>query len=840
MKEDQSGESSTAPEWRSNPFGDRYCATFAGGIFETTRAAELFQRRFGQELFHEETLYVITGSDSGLLPRYIIGHGLPKGSRYLFVELEGMKRPVADGVIPAALADRIAISDQESWAAQARELALANYAYSGRISYVRSISVQQNSHPLYAALHQDVSRELMHLYWLFSAQFDEHVFTKNQLANLAENRIPAIRLRDRFKGNSAVILAAGPSLDELLPWIAAHRHELLLIAVSRIAARLLQAGLEPDMIVSVDPQFISFSVSKEMLQLGERTLFVHSSSATPLLVGAWPHHAVFTGARVPWHDPGFDNLGTIAPTVTNNAILLAQDLGCSQIILAGVDLCYSAAGYTHASGTKEHAAGPMLGQIDQTVETNSGQKAETNTGYYEAINTIERQALQAAEHGCQLVNPAGGAARMKGVEYIPTARLTIAKPLQNPAWETIRSVLDDGSAAARRAHYRQAQALLEKALKESRTIRALASEALECSHKMEKRVNSSRYAPLKNRMDRIERILGQRYEAMSSAIKRNNANDFAKVISADTGAEWSAAELFHKTGLYYQAFIDGADTFATLIDASLSRILSRIEEESAAPRLELLFRQWAQDLQFGRGEIWKRRHPQHYAGLTPEQQHSFTQLAQQFSAMLRSDDANLTHYFQNLAANENTIGALIGNARNGFDQNSPETLQRILDGLQQRKEPLAQQAALLVQGFLHELAQQPQAASGCYEAIDAAISAELWQISQEHLLSSSMAREDYSGALAALQRLAARIISYQPLHAQLLALTGDASRAIEVYTKYLQQQPRDLNTTLALGLLLAEIGARDAARSALDHIRDLDPAHPAVQTLGDRLEQLWP
>lgn len=824
-------------EWKTNPFGDRYIEIFAGTSFESASATPMFQRRFGNEIFHDNTLYVIAGSDSGLLPRHIIAHGLPKGSRYLFIELAAMKSCFESGMIPESLADRIVISDQQSWAAQAREMALANYAYTGRISYVRSIAVQQNSHPGYASLTQAVAQELMHMYWLFAAQFDEHVFTKTQLTNLTENRIPAITLKDKFKGNSAIILAAGPSLDKLLPWIMAHRNEAVIIAVSRISNRLLQAGIEPDIVISVDPQFISFSVSKEMFKFGDKTLFVHSCSASPLLVGQWPHRSVFAGPRLPWHEEGFININTIAPTVTNNAILLAQELGCSQVILAGVDLCYSADGYTHASGTKEHAAGPMLGNIDHTVVTNSGNKAETNTGYYEALKTIERQALEAADHGCTIINPAADAARMEGVEHIPPEQIAITKPLQQPAWQMISTLLDDDSAENRRAHYQESLALMDKALEETGKIKVLANEALECNREMAGQVNSKEYLINKIRMDRIENELDHHHESMTTAIKRNNAENFAKVISAESGEEWSAEELFHKTDIYYQAFIDGANALASVIEATKRRILSRIEEESPTPRFELMFKQWVLDIQFGRSEIWRKRHPQIYTGLVPGIQESFKKLERQFDAMLATDDANLTAYFQDLSTNQNTIGAIISNARSAFDKNDPESLRRIADGLSQRNEPLAQQATLLVRGFIQELEQDYKSATDSYYAIDEATSKELWQIGLERILSFSMAQEEYTAALATLQLLADRIISYQPFYAQLLALTGDITSAIEIYTKYLLQKPRDLNTMQALGLLLAEVGANDAALSALTHIKQLDPAHPGIEQLEKALNR---
>jgi len=828
----------TALDEKTNQFGDIYIEHFVGDIFESRCAAVEFQTRFGNDIFQKDTLYVIVGSDSGLLPKFIINRGLPRGSRYLFIEPEAIKSHLnRSNLISEELSDRIAFSDLKSWSDQARKMALSKYAYSGKISYVRSCAAQLGSYPEYPHLTQAVSQELRHLFWLFTSQFDEHVFIKTQLTNLAENRIPSIRLKDVFKGKTAIVLAAGPSLDELLPWIEVHRNEAVIIAVSRISTRLLQAGLEPDIVCSVDPQFISFSVSKDMFKFSDKTLFVNSCNASPLLVGQWPHKQAFSGPRVSWYDEGFDNTKVIAPSVTNNAILLALELGCSQIILAGVDLCYSADGFTHTSGTKEHAAGPMIGNIDHTVETNGGSMAETNKGYYEAINTIAKQAMEATERKRRMINPAAGAARIENVEYIPTDQIIITQPLDKPAWKTISTHLDDDSPENRVAHYDAMLEKMDRAIDELKQIRRLAENALGCNEKMMKHVNSLEYSKHKRLMDKIERKLDNKFEAMGNAVKRYNAEGFAQIISADPGTDWSSDELFHKTKLYYEAFEIGTDALLDLIDSTKTRLKSRLEEEKPVPNLELTCIQWRQDLQLGRADIWKTKHPEVFRTLSPEAHEQLDMLSSEYKALLSADEENLIQHFHTLSRDTDTIGLIIENARANLESGNKNALQRIYDGLDKRDEPLAIQANLLIKGFIKELEQDYRSATHNYKLIDRNTSQELKQIALERILTFSMEQEDYPGALLTLHTLSEETPSYKPFYAQLLALTGAITESIEVYTQHLQQQPHDLNSMLALGLLLVEIGAKDAAQSAMEHIKDIDPNYPGIEQLETALKK---
>lgn len=822
---------------RENRFGDRYIEAFVGTIFESNSAATEFQKQFGEALFQENTLYIIVGTDSGLLPQFIVQRGLPRGSRYLFVEPEEIERQLDRESTPAKLNARVSITNESQWVERAHEMSLINYTYSGKISYVRSCAAQQGIHHGYPPLAQSVNRELRHLFWLFTAQFDSHIFFNSQLANLAENRTPAGHLRGIFKGRCAIILGAGPSLDELLPWIRRHRDKAVLIAVSRIAARLIQAGLEPDIVVSIDPQLVSFSVSKEMLNLGNKTLFVNGCHTTPLLLGQWPHRNLFLGPRLPWDGDEFDNIGIIAPTVTNNAILLAQELGCSQILLTGVDLCYSDTGHTHAQGTVEYAAGPMLGKIDYTVTTNAGNEAETNKGYYEAIKVISQQASEARKLNCQMVNLAESAAKIEGVAYIHPEDLVIHDPLTESAWATITAQLIPDSGDARRTYYNTMIEKLDSASSDLRWIKKLAAAALKFNTKMVTLINSPDYSKYKIQMDKIENRLETRFKKMSDIVKRYNSPGFAKIITADSGDDWSTDEIFNKTKIYYDEYIIGATLLLDLVHDSRSRLLSRLEEERLSPDYETILNQWQQDMEYGRARLWRERNPNIYEKASPQIKSRIEAILNQFNTLLAEDSKNFEQSFKSLTSEASTFGSIVENAITYHAKGDVTGLQRIATGLAKRQEPLAVQTNIFIRGLIAELDNNYQQAEALYYSIDSTINNDLKQMALERIVSFSLPHEDYQKLLPALEMLARDNIAYSNFYARFLAITGKNTEAIEAYTLYLQQHPRDLDTMLELGILLADVGAWEAATSALGHIVDMDPNHPAVEQLSKILRR---
>ncbi len=157
-----------------------------------------------------------------------------------------------------------------------------------------------------------------------------------------------------FSGIPALVLAAGPSLDAILPSLRELSERCLVICVDTALRASLRIGVEPDFVVVVDPQYwnvrhldglscpLSILVTEPaahpaVFRLRCRRIAM-SGSIYPL--GSYVEARVF-GSRL--------KLGA-GGSVATSAWDLARIAGCSPIYLAGLDLGYPA-GATHARGS---------------------------------------------------------------------------------------------------------------------------------------------------------------------------------------------------------------------------------------------------------------------------------------------------------------------------------------------------------------------------------------------------------------------------------------------------------------------------------------------------------
>ncbi len=182
-------------------------------------------------------------------------------------------------------------------------------------------------------------------------------FGRLWIKNLARNAgffaaFPGIEgLEKAFVGIPALVLAAGPSLDALLPFLGELRQRCLLVAVDTALRSLLRAGHEPDFLVVVDPQYWNWrhiadleapsaclvsepAVFPPALRRRQRAIFLAES--------LFPLGRILAGS-------GRGLLGA-GGSVATSAWDLARHLGASTIFMAGLDLGYPG-GHTHAKAS---------------------------------------------------------------------------------------------------------------------------------------------------------------------------------------------------------------------------------------------------------------------------------------------------------------------------------------------------------------------------------------------------------------------------------------------------------------------------------------------------------
>ena len=172
-------------------------------------------------------------------------------------------------------------------------------------------------------------------------------FGKLWVRNLSRNirlirNNPGIRLlTDAFAGLPALVAAAGPSLDSVLPHLAEIRKRCLIIAVDTSYSACLRHGVEPDFVVVVDPQYWNSRHLDRTRQ--EKTILVSESSTHPRVFRLLPGQMFLAGSIFPlgrYLEEASDLKGKLGAggSVATSAWDFARLLGARPIIMAGLDL----------------------------------------------------------------------------------------------------------------------------------------------------------------------------------------------------------------------------------------------------------------------------------------------------------------------------------------------------------------------------------------------------------------------------------------------------------------------------------------------------------------------
>jgi hypothetical protein len=288
-------------------------------------------------------------------------------------------------------------------------------------------------------------------------------FGRLWVRNLARNlplvgSLPGVgRLEGRFAGFPVVVLAAGPSLDEVLPHLPVLRRKALLVCVDTALRSVLRAGVEPDFLVVVDPQYWNW---RHLEGLSSRGSILVSESA------AWPAVFRFDAAarflcsslfplgqaieRRAGAKGGLGAGGSVATTAWD----LARLLGASSIYMAGLDLGFpSAATHARASLFEQRA----LASGCRLAPAETGQAAALFSGGAEwsiaadgsPLRTDKRMKLYAWWFESRLARPASpptsrlstgglaipgmGLARLEEFDILPDRRAELDRLLVQAA-----------------------------------------------------------------------------------------------------------------------------------------------------------------------------------------------------------------------------------------------------------------------------------------------------------------------------------------------------------------------------------------------------------------------
>lgn len=159
------------------------------------------------------------------------------------------------------------------------------------------------------------------------------------------------KLKGLFEGFPALLLAAGPSLEEQLPHLEAAASRAVIISVDTAYRSLKRLGIEPHFLLITDPQYWN---SRHMDFCHSNCILVSDSSTHPRVFRKHNGPVYLSASPFPlarnFEVPAFGCKLRSGGSVATAAWDLTQLLGCSRVYMAGLDLGYPGK-QTHCRGS---------------------------------------------------------------------------------------------------------------------------------------------------------------------------------------------------------------------------------------------------------------------------------------------------------------------------------------------------------------------------------------------------------------------------------------------------------------------------------------------------------
>ena len=158
------------------------------------------------------------------------------------------------------------------------------------------------------------------------------------------NETPLAKFKDFYKGKTAVVVSAGPTLDRNIETLKKYRDKFILFTVGTAIKTLYKHNIKPDFLCIIE----TYNSSKQVEGLDlSKVNFITEPYSNPALrnfkyKNIYSHISANTPINHFWSEICNENIeeywskGTVSYTALNCARLL----GCSKIILVGQDLAY--------------------------------------------------------------------------------------------------------------------------------------------------------------------------------------------------------------------------------------------------------------------------------------------------------------------------------------------------------------------------------------------------------------------------------------------------------------------------------------------------------------------
>lgn len=817
---------------KQSVYGERYFEELNGSTFASTASKTVFERYFKDAFDIEYQMYLIVGTDSGLLPVYLLNKYKEdrKGRKFVFIEQSSVIEQLDLNDLPDWL---MVVSSEHTLKDLSADW--IDYMMTKRLGLYKSIAIMDEHSEAISQLWAVVKDQYAKLKFTDLANNHTRPFVEAQLKNAPRNNYPIKNLRLRLKGKTAVVIAGGPSLDTLIDWIKQHRDELYIFAVGRVSRRLHQEGLTPDFIVSVDPHELSYDNSKQMFYFAQQSILLACYHIAPRLLSQWSGTSAYFGELYPWQEMT-GNSSSPGPTVLHSAIVQAAYLGCEQIYLAGADLCFYK-GQTHASGSAEEEVGQLSIQNTAQVMTYSGELADTDVPFshgVEALNSIAENLHK--QHGINIYNLSPYAARVEHVAHqtpemvlFDSADATVE--LDNSKEQSLERIKTEIESTPKQRSEQLTNKL--KVMQKERTVMVSAQKILKEAIKNVKSYESS------FNQKALDKAQSLRFKMDKSLGDKNRMlfyygyNYFSQVMMpVENSEQLSDEEIAHTLTTYFDGMKKSIRDYLKLVESVIEEIKFMQRELKVDSLPCALLERWESHKEWGRALLWQKNHPLLTSASEDQKQQACLDKA--VSAFFEDISVEKTMQSARLQAQAFSVNNLIDKIVDAFESRSKPQLKALITPVSNLKSDVDREGLTqFIEGAL--LVVEAEQSAGATSNRDAFIPLfeenkhpKLQVYLNKHLLNHYMQGEQHEQALQTLQTLCQYSKDYLIPYADYLNILGRPDLATEVALELFRSEQTNLPALIKVVHYAHKAGLNDVFTDALNVALSMDPNHPEL------------
>lgn len=266
---------------------------------------------------------------------------------------------------------------------------------------------------------------------------DTLIGVQNHVSNLHVTLAsPKIKsLKNIYKDIPAIMVGAGPSMENAIPLLREYQDKALIFAVDTVVRKLFQNDVYPDAMATIERDDIVYDLYYKDTNYNEHTVFigpgvVDSRTFDALQDAVIIHRNGDAVSRKICEILG-DETVEIGLNCANVSYGLLKHMGCNPIILVGQELAFGKNGQKYFKDQQEvYDASVDVNEPVVEVEANEGGYIKTLKHYSDARVWFE-QEINNDFTGRKVYNCTEGGAKIKGTLYKPLSEV-VTQHLHQP------------------------------------------------------------------------------------------------------------------------------------------------------------------------------------------------------------------------------------------------------------------------------------------------------------------------------------------------------------------------------------------------------------------------